>query len=84
MTAPGALEVAVLAARHLERLGIPYVIVGSVASAFHGEPRRRRRSSLATPTRSSRQSSWEHLPEHLRATIRTLVDAARSGWGASR
>ncbi len=39
MSARGALEVAVLAARHLERLGIPYVVVGSVASAVHGEPR---------------------------------------------
>jgi hypothetical protein len=39
MSAKGALEVAVLAARHLERLGIPYAIVGSVASAIHGEPR---------------------------------------------
>jgi hypothetical protein len=39
MSARGALEVAVLAARHFERLGIPYVVVGSVASAVHGEPR---------------------------------------------
>ncbi len=39
MSAQGALEVAALAARHLERLGIRYVVVGSVASAFHGEPR---------------------------------------------
>ena len=30
---------AALAARHLERLRIPYVVVGSVASAIHGEPR---------------------------------------------
>ena len=30
---------AALAARHLERLGIPYVVVGSVASALNGEPR---------------------------------------------
>ena len=39
MTAQGALEVAALAARHLERLGIRYVVVGSVASSLHGEPR---------------------------------------------
>lgn len=30
---------AALAARHFEKLGLPYAIVGSVASAIHGEPR---------------------------------------------
>lgn len=39
MSVQGALDVAALAARHLERLRIPYVIVGSVASSIHGEPR---------------------------------------------
>lgn len=32
-------EVALLATRALEALGIPYVIVGSAASTLHGEPR---------------------------------------------
>lgn len=39
MKEQGALEVAALAAQHFERLGIPYVVVGSVASTVHGEPR---------------------------------------------
>lgn len=39
MSQPGALEVAALAARTFEKLGLPYAIVGSVASAIHGEPR---------------------------------------------
>ena len=38
-SAQGALEVAARAAQHLERLGISYVVVGSVASSVHGEPR---------------------------------------------
>ena len=33
------LEVALLATRAMERLGIAYVIVGSAASTLHGEPR---------------------------------------------
>ena len=33
------LEVALLATRAMERLGIDYVIVGSAASTVHGEPR---------------------------------------------
>jgi len=33
------LEVALIATRLMERLGIAYVIVGSTASALHGEPR---------------------------------------------
>jgi hypothetical protein len=36
---PNPLEVALLATRAMERLGIPYVIVGSAASTLHGEPR---------------------------------------------
>jgi hypothetical protein len=36
---PIPLEVALVATRALERLGIDYVIGGSVASALHGEPR---------------------------------------------
>ena len=32
-------EVALLAARQMERIGIPYVIVGSAASSLQGEPR---------------------------------------------
>jgi hypothetical protein len=39
VSVPGALDVAVLAANLLERLGIRYVVVGSVASSVHGEPR---------------------------------------------
>jgi hypothetical protein len=39
VSTPGALEVAVEAAHLFERLEIPYVIVGSVASSIHGEPR---------------------------------------------
>ena len=39
MSVPGTLEVAVLAASLLERLAIRYVVVGSVASSIHGEPR---------------------------------------------
>jgi hypothetical protein len=39
VSVPGALDVAVLAASLLERLAIRYVVVGSVASSIHGEPR---------------------------------------------
>jgi hypothetical protein len=36
---PDPLRVALAAARILERLGVPYVTVGSFASSVHGEPR---------------------------------------------
>lgn len=39
MSGRGALDVAVLAANLLGRLGIRYVVVGSVARSIHGEPR---------------------------------------------
>lgn len=39
MSASSALEVAILAGSLLDRLGIRYVVVGSVASSIHGEPR---------------------------------------------
>ncbi len=52
MTIQGPLEVAVLAARALEGLGIPYVVVGSVASTLHGEPRGTLDVDLAVRLRS--------------------------------
>lgn len=39
MTAQNPYQVALLVARRLEGLGIPYVIAGSIASTIHGEPR---------------------------------------------
>jgi hypothetical protein len=34
------ISVALLVASIFERLGVPYLIAGSVASTIHGEPRR--------------------------------------------
>lgn len=39
MSAQDPYEIALLVARRLEALGVPYVIVGSIASTIHGEPR---------------------------------------------
>lgn len=80
MTARGALEVAALAARHLERLGIPYVVVGSVASALHGEPRATLDVDLTLRMRSSDvQPLCEALAEEFFVDPAALRDSVRTG-----
>jgi hypothetical protein len=81
VTARGALDVAALAARHLERLGIQYVVVGSVASALHGEPRAtldvdwtlRLRSSDVQPLCEALAEEFFVDPAALRESVRTGI-----------
>jgi hypothetical protein len=81
VTARGALEVAALAARHLERLRIPYVVVGSVASALHGEPRGtldvdltlRMRPSDVAPLCQALSEEFFIDPVALRESVRTGI-----------
>jgi hypothetical protein len=81
VTARGALEVAVVAARLLENLGIRYVVVGSVASALHGEPRAtldvdltlRLRSSDVQPLCSALAEEFFIDPAALRDSVRTGI-----------
>jgi hypothetical protein len=80
VTARGALEVAALAARHLERLGIPYVVVGSVASALHGEPRATLDVDLTLRMRSSDvQPLCEALAEEFFVDPAALRESVRTG-----
>jgi len=80
VTARGALEVAALAARHLERLGIPYVVVGSVASALHGEPRATLDVDLTLRMRSSDVNPLcEALAEEVFVDPAAMRESVRTG-----
>lgn len=79
MKGPGALQVAILAAHALERLGVPHVIVGSVASSVHGEPRATLAADMTLRMRlrdvpgicSALEGDFHIDPEALRDSVRT-------------
>jgi hypothetical protein len=74
------LEVALLATRALERLEIPYVIGGSVASALHGEPRGTLDVDLALRLRESQVDALHAaLVPEFHVDRSALIDCVRTG-----
>jgi hypothetical protein len=74
------LEVALLATRALERLGIPYVVGGSVASTLHGEPRGTLDVDIALDLREGQVTALHAaLEPDFHVDRAALLDAVRTG-----
>ncbi|MCP3905300.1 MAG: nucleotidyl transferase AbiEii/AbiGii toxin family protein [Planctomycetes bacterium] len=81
--------------RQLEGTGVPFMIAGSIASSFHGEPRATRdidlvidcsRDQLAALLEAVQQLGWYVNPDaamaaHAERTMFNIIDPA-SGWKA--
>ncbi len=81
MSQPGVLEVAALAARHFEKLGLSYAIVGSVASAIHGEPRGTLDVDITLRLRSADVAALcAALSQDFHVDPETLKDSVRTGF----
>jgi len=75
------LEIALLATRELERLRIPYVIVGSAASTLHGEPRATLDVDLTVRMRASEVGPLcQALAQEFHLDRDSLLDGVRTGF----
>jgi hypothetical protein len=75
------LEVALLATRTMERLGIAYVIVGSTASTLHGEPRTTLDVDLTVRLRASDvEPLCKELEKEFYVDRKALLESVRTGF----
>lgn len=75
------LEVALIATRTLERLGIDYVIVGSAASTLHGEPRATLDVDLTVRMRASDVGPLcDALEKEFHVDRQALLEGVRTGF----
>jgi hypothetical protein len=75
------MEVALLATRAMERLGIAYVIVGSAASTLHGEPRATLDVDFTVRMRASDVGPLcDALEKDFHVDRRAFAEGARTGF----
>ena len=75
------LEIALLATRTMERLGIAYVIVGSTASTLHGEPRTTLDVDLTVRMRTSDvEPLCRELEKEFYVDRKALLEGVRTGF----
>jgi len=75
------LEIALLATHAMERLGIPYVVVGSAASSLHGEPRATLDVDLTVRMRAAEvEPLCRALEKDFHVDRQSFLDGVRTGF----